>query len=224
MLCMANQSLVGLSVRVVSFTRSDRVVLPDELVRRYSVTRGTSKRLRINPLLWVYFVRLWKRKRTKRFTERTPTVELRFHVLFLHWKQKTIALHCVWYTSDPRCCRQCQRNNNVVRRWSGEWSATLVFFFTLFFLSLSKTVFDLCSDLPLTFLYGQPRERYVNTTSQLRSGSMSFLCSVFRAGISPLIVLDIFQPLNRVCRSCIRSVFKCVIFLDHRRGSFEHVS
>lgn len=38
MLCMANKSLVGSSVRVVSFTRSDRVVLLDELDRRYSET------------------------------------------------------------------------------------------------------------------------------------------------------------------------------------------
>lgn len=116
MLCMTSQSVVGLLVRIVSFTRSDRVVLLDEIVRRYSKTRRTSKQRQIQLQTWVHFVRLWERKRTERFTERTPTVELRFHVLFFHWKQKTIALHCVWYTSDPRCCRQCQRNNNVVRR------------------------------------------------------------------------------------------------------------
>lgn len=39
MLCMANQSLLSSSVRVVSFTRSDRVVLLDGPSRRRCIPR-----------------------------------------------------------------------------------------------------------------------------------------------------------------------------------------
>lgn len=47
-------------------------------------------------------------------------VEPRFHpkrVSSLE-NRAIIETNCVWCTTESRCCRRCQRNNNVVRRWS----------------------------------------------------------------------------------------------------------
>lgn len=69
-----------------------------------------------------------RRRRRSRISGRTAAttlaaalVESRFHpkrVSSLE-NRATIETNCVWCTSESRCCRRCQRNNNVVRRWSG---------------------------------------------------------------------------------------------------------
>lgn len=149
MLCMASQSLVGSSVRVVSFTRSDRVVLLDEPVRRrYTETRSISKRRRMNPQSWVYFVRLWKEKTNKAHYKRSVHRRWSFDFTYCFFTKNKKPLRCTVY--GTRAIQDAVVSASEIIMWCdvGQVSEVLRQSFSphiFFFFFLSKIVPGLCS-------------------------------------------------------------------------------
>lgn len=105
------------------------------------------------------------------------------------------------------------------------------FFLQQFFFPLSKTV-PACVRLPLTFLCGQPRERYVNTTSQrLRGGCVSLAVKNlyvapflefgvrYAKGLYPRFAATFLSHRTRAVyfNRALVQVVQCVIFLSRRR-------